>query len=98
MLILRKVRTGVSTATARCVAAISGERRDGGLIAAIEQIVFAPIGNQNQGEDSLSINVQVPNRIDDPDGLPILFRFHGEFQHIAMSFQIAQLTSYKRRF
>lgn len=49
----------------------------GSLLAAVEQIAFAPIGNQHQGEDCLSINVQIPVGINSTAGLPVIFWIHG---------------------
>jgi acetylcholinesterase len=46
-----------------------------GLLGALEQIVFAPIGNQ--GEDCLSINVQVPSGFNSTAGLPVMLFIHG---------------------
>ena len=46
-----------------------------GLLQTLEQIVFAPIGNQ--GEDCLSINVQVPAGVNSTSGLPVMFWIHG---------------------
>ena len=50
-------------------------RQVNGLLQALEQIVFAPIGNQ--GEDCLSINVQVPAGVNSTSGLPVMFWIHG---------------------
>lgn len=49
----------------------------GSLLAAVEQIAFAPIGNQHQGEECLSVNVQVPAGTNSTAGLPVIFWIHG---------------------
>jgi carboxylesterase type B len=46
-----------------------------GLLQTLEQTVFAPIGNQ--GEDCLSINVQVPAGVNSTSDLPVMFWIHG---------------------
>jgi acetylcholinesterase len=46
-----------------------------GLLQTLEQIVFSPIGNQ--GEDCLSINVQIPAGVNSTAGLPVMLWIHG---------------------
>ena len=49
----------------------------GDLLAAVEQIAFAPVGNQNQGEDCLTINVQIPSGVNSTEGLPVMMWIFG---------------------
>lgn len=42
----------------------------GALLAAVEELAFAPISNQ--GEDCLTINVQIPKGINSTAGLPVV--------------------------
>lgn len=46
-----------------------------GLLQAVEQLILAPI--ENQGEDCLSINVQIPQGINSTEGLPVMLWIHG---------------------
>lgn len=49
----------------------------GGLLGAIEQLAFTAVPTENQGEDCLTINVQLPSGIKSTAGLPIMFWIHG---------------------
>ena len=47
----------------------------GALLGAVEQVAFAPASHQ--GEECLSINVQMPSGIKSTAGLPVLFWIYG---------------------
>ena len=67
---------GLSCPQQELVAAVSGQSAAlGALLGAIEQVAFAPV--LNQGEDCLSINVQMPSGINSTAGLPVMFWIYG---------------------
>lgn len=47
----------------------------GGLLGAVEQVAFAPVSQQ--GEDCLTINVQVPEGVNDTSRLPVMMWIFG---------------------
>lgn len=49
----------------------------GSLLAGLEQLAFSAVPIENQGEECLTINVQVPAGINSTEGLPVLFWIHG---------------------
>lgn len=70
----------------------SGNSQANAVLAAIEQLAFAPI--LNQGEDCLTINVQVPANVTSTDKLPVLmWIFGGGFQLGSSASAGAELTA-----
>lgn len=49
----------------------------GGLLGAVEQLAFSAVPIDNQGEECLTVNVQLPSGINSTEGLPVLFWIHG---------------------
>jgi carboxylesterase type B len=47
----------------------------GSILSTVEQLAFLPVANQ--GEDCLSVNVQVPAGLNSTAGLPVIFWIHG---------------------
>lgn len=69
-----------------------GQSQANAVLAAIEQVAFAPI--LNQGEDCLTINVQMPANVTLTDKLPVLmWIFGGGFQLGSSAALGAELTA-----
>lgn len=49
----------------------------GRLLGAVERLAFSALPVEHQGEDCLTINVQLPAGINSTEGLPVLFWIHG---------------------
>lgn len=47
----------------------------GGLLGAVEEVAFAPVSQQ--GEDCLTINVQIPEGVNSTSGLPVMMWIFG---------------------
>ncbi|KAK4496750.1 hypothetical protein PRZ48_012733 [Zasmidium cellare] len=70
----------------------SGNSQANAVLAAIEQVAFGPISNQ--GEDCLTINVQMPANVSSTDNLPVLmWIFGGGFQLGSSASLGAELTA-----
>ena len=50
----------------------NGNAELGSLLSAVEQAAFGPLDLLQQGEECLSINVQVPSGVNSTEGLPVM--------------------------